>query len=145
MKFSFARVAVLSISVLSASLFSVKLLEIHIHWPAPPEQNRAQTGAVANPVSTSPPRIDVPPTRISFLRGTTGQTVSGNVARGRDYVLRAKEGQHLTASVSSANGCVVFSPGTTSVSLTTVKGDNRLGLINNCGAESAFSLTVSIL
>lgn len=144
MRISFLRIAVLSISVVSASIFSVKLFEVHIHWNTHSEEKRDQPGFVVNPVPTSQPQID-PPTRISFHRGTTGQTVSGNLARGRDYVLSARQGQHLTATVSSANGCVVFSPGTTTVSFTTVKGDNWLGLVNNCGAESTFSLTVSIL
>ena len=144
MKISFLRIAVLSISVLSASIFSVKLFEVHIHWGSRPEEKRDPPRVVVNSVSTSEPQID-PQTRIHFHRGTTGQTISGSVARGRDYVLRAKQGQHLSATVSSANGCVVLSPGSTTVTFTTIKGDNWLGLVNNCGAQSTFSLTVSIL
>ena len=144
MKFSFLRTAILSISVLSASLFSVKLFEIHFHWDRHPEEKRDQQRVVANPVPMSEPQIEQP-TRISFRRGTTGQTFSGNIVRGRDFVLRAKQGQNLTASVSSANGCVVFTSGTTTMTYATVKGDNWLGVINNCGSQSPFSLTVSIL
>lgn len=144
MKFGFLRIAILSISVVSASVFSVKLFEIHFHWDSHPEAKRDEPRVVANPVPMSEPQIEQP-TRISFRRGTTGQTFSGNVVRGRDFVLRAKQGQSLTASVSSANGCVVFNSGTTTVSYATVKGDNWLGLVNNCGSQSPFSLTVSIL
>lgn len=144
MKISFLRIGVLSISVLSASLFSVKLFEVHIHWGSRSEEKRDESPVVVNGASTSEPQID-PPTRISFHRGTTGQTISGNVGRDRDYVLLAKDGQHLTASVSSANGCVVFNSGATTVTFTTVKGDNWLGLVNHCGAQSTFNLSVSIL
>lgn len=144
MRFNFLRIAVLSISLVSASLFSVKLFEIHLHWPTQHEEKRDPPAVMVNPVHMSEPQIDQP-TRISFRRGSTGQTISGNVARIKDFVLRAKQGQHLTASVSSANNCVVFNSGTTNVSYTTVKGDNWLGLVNNCGGQSTFSLTVSIL
>ena len=140
MKISFLRIGVLSVSVLSASLFSVKVFEIQLHLEAKSDS----TNVAVNPVPTSEPQID-PPTRISFHRGSTGETISGSVARGRNYVLRAKEGQHLSATVSSANNCIVFSTGTTTITFTTVKGDNGLGLVNNCGVQSAFSLTVSIL
>ena len=144
MKFSFLRFAVLSISVLSASLVSVKLFEVHLHLNTHPEAKRDQQQVVVNPVPMSDPQV-VQPTRISFHRGTTGQTISGNIARVKGYVLRAKQGQHLTATVTSNNNCVAFSPGTTTVTYTTVKGDNLLGLVNNCGGQSTFSLTVSIL
>lgn len=144
MKFSFLRIAVFSVSLLSASLFSVKLLEIHLHWDTHHEEKRDQAQVVVNRVPAPEPQVDQL-TRISFQRGSTGQTISGNVANGRDFVLRAKQGQQLTATVSSTNSCVVFSSGTTTVTYTTVKGDNRLSLANNCGSQSAFSLTVSIL
>jgi hypothetical protein len=144
MRISFLRIGVLSISVLSASLFSVKLFEVHIHWNTHHEDIRNPPAVVVNPVPISEPQMD-PPTRISFNRGATGQTISGNVVRGRDYLLRAKQGQYLTATVSSANGCVVFSPGTKTVTFTTVRGDNWLHVVNNCAAQSTFSLTVTIL
>lgn len=82
--------------------------------------------------------------RINFHRGSAQETISGVVATERSYVLRAKSGQYLSASVNSGNGCVVFSGGSASTSYTTTKGDNRLSLVNTCGGQASFSLTVYI-
>jgi len=144
MKASFLGIGVLSFSLLSASVISVKIFEIHVHTDARSEAKRDSPNVVVNPVPTSEPQID-PPTRISFHRGSTGETILGSVDRGRNYVLRAREGQRLSATVSSANNCIVFNSNTTTITFTTVRGDNWLGLVNNCGAQSGFSLTVSIL
>ena len=145
MKGSFLGIGLLSISLLSVSVVSVKLFEIHVYTGAHSEAKRDSPSVVVNPVPTSEPPID-PPTRISFHRGSTGETVLGSVDRGKNYVLQARKGQRLSATVSSANGCILFNSGTTTITFTTVRGDNWLGLINNCGVQSAgFSLTVSIL
>jgi len=144
MKIRFLSIGFLSVSLLSASFVSLKLFEIHIHWPTSSEVKRDPPPVVTNPVPPSERQIE-PPVRINFQRGRTGETISGNIAGRRNYVLRAKEGQHLSAAVSSANGCIVFGSGTTTVTFRTVKGDNWLGLVNNCGAQSTFSVTVSIL
>ena len=143
MKGSFLSIGILSL-FLSASIVSVKVFEIHLHLGSQSDTKRDAPNVVVNPVPTSEPQID-PPARISFQRGSTGETISGSLARGRNYVLRAKAGQQLSATVSSANNCIVFSTGTTTVNFTTVKGDNSLSLVNNCGAQSTFSLSVSIL
>lgn len=97
------------------------------------------------PVETVTYPSAVQPTeRINFHRGSVQETISGVVANERSYVLRARSGQYLSASVNSSNGCVVFSGGSTSTTYTTIKGDNRLSLVNTCGGQASFSLTVYI-
>ena len=85
-------------------------------------------------------------TRIRFRQGTTSSSVSGKIAAGarRQYVLGARSGQNLSATVSSRNGCVVFSNGGTSLSYTTDFGSNFVYLENNCGGATSYTLTVSI-
>jgi len=88
--------------------------------------------------------VSQPTARINFQRGSMQSKTSGTVASERSYVLRARSGQYLSASVSSGNGCVVFNNGSTSISYTTSNGDNRISVTNKCGGQSSFSLTVSI-
>lgn len=88
--------------------------------------------------------VDHPTARINFRSGSVQETISGVVATKRSYVLRAKSGQYLSASVNSSNGCVVFKGGSTSTSYTTTQGDNQLSLVNTCGGQASFSLTVYI-
>jgi hypothetical protein len=85
-------------------------------------------------------------TRIRFAKGRTSAIVSGSLARNKSktYVLRAKEGQLLTANVNSENKCVSFKPSGSAASFTTVKGDNLVILTNTCRRRGAFVLTVSI-
>ncbi len=85
-------------------------------------------------------------TRIRFARGRTSATVSGSIYGGdqRTYVLGARYAQYLSANVSSRNGCVVFSDGTTSIGYTTRSGSNYLYLSNGCGSTTTFTVTVSI-
>lgn len=86
-----------------------------------------------------------PPTaRIKFRRGSAQETISGNVNSKRDFVLRAKSGQYLSATINSGNGCVVFGNNSINTTYTTSSGDNYLNLVNNCGGETSFSLTVYI-
>lgn len=86
-----------------------------------------------------------PPTaRINFRKGSMQETISGSVGSERSFVLRTKSGQYLSASVSSNDGCVVFRGGSASTSYTTINGDNRLSLVNNCSGQASFSLTVYI-
>jgi hypothetical protein len=84
--------------------------------------------------------------RIRFARGRTSATVSGTVgANGtRRYVLSAARGQQLSGNVSSRNGCVKFTEGSTSMSFTTDRGDNRISVTNYCRNTTSFVLTVSI-
>ena len=87
---------------------------------------------------------DPPTARISFQRGASQATVSGAVSSQRSYVLSARSGQYLSASVNSYRGCVTFSNGSSAPSYTTGSGDNRVTVVNRCGGQSRFSLTVSI-
>ena len=85
-------------------------------------------------------------TRIRFLRGRTSATVSSTIGSNaqRKYVLGAKYGQTISATVSSKNGCVVLGNQQTSQSYTTDQGDNIIDLFNNCRGTTSFTLTVSI-
>jgi len=85
-------------------------------------------------------------TRIRFRPGTTSTTVSGKIVAGarRQFVLGARYGQNLSATVSSRNGCVVFGNGGTSLNYTTGSGNNFVYLENNCGGATSYTLTVSI-
>ena len=85
-------------------------------------------------------------TRIRFARGRTSASVSGPIGRGstRTFVLGARNGQDLSGNVSSRNGCVKFTEGSTSSSFTTQAGDNFMSVTNYCGRATSFVLTVSI-
>lgn len=85
-----------------------------------------------------------PTARISFDKGNSQQIVSGTVGSQRSFVLGAGSGQYLYASVSSANNCVAFSNGSNSIGGSTVRGDNRITIINNCSSAASFTLTVGI-
>lgn len=101
------------------------------------QKNKPAETKVFNPVNQ-------PTARINFRRGNVQETISGSVSGERSFVLRANNGQYLSATVSSGNGCVVFGNGSNNVGYTTVKGDNRLTVVNNCDGQTNFSLTVSI-
>jgi hypothetical protein len=94
------------------------------------------------PAETPAPSVDSA-ARISFRRGSVQETISGVVARSKSYVLKAKAGQYLSATLTS-NGCVAFSTGSTSMTSVTANGDNWITVVNNCGAQSPFNLTVDI-
>lgn len=85
-------------------------------------------------------------TRIRFARGRTSATVSGTVGGGgvRRYILGARAGQELSGNVSSRNGCVKFTEGSTAMSFTTESGDNWISVTNYCSRATSFVLTVSI-
>ena len=84
-----------------------------------------------------------PTARIKFGRGRVAESVSGKIYTQRSYVLEARSGQYLSATITGG-GCVTFSNGATSLGYVTGSGDNRITLVNNCGTEAGFSLTVSI-
>ena len=102
--------------------------------------------AVATLVSTIFVSKGLSQTRIRFARGRTSTSASGYIAGNeiRKFLLSAREGQQLSANVSSGNGCVQFVGEGTSVSYNTYRGDNDLRIINNCGRRTNFRLTVSI-
>src|SRR5688500_14864186 len=85
--------------------------------------------------------------RINFARGRTSTSVSGRIngQMDRSFVLGAKNGQWLTASVSSRNGCVQFTNGSTGISYETRSGNNYLYIINRCRNTTSFTITVSIV
>ena len=85
-------------------------------------------------------------TRIRFARGRTSASVSSSIGGNsqRKYFLAAREGQTLSANVSSRNGCVVLGNQQTSTSYVTDSGDNYIDLFNRCRTPTSFTLTVSI-
>jgi len=85
-------------------------------------------------------------TRIRFARGRTSATLSGSVGGGgvRRYILAARAGQQLSGNVSSRNGCVKFTEGSTSLSFITESGDNWISVTNYCSRPTSFTMTVSI-
>lgn len=86
-------------------------------------------------------------TRIRFPRGRTSTSTSGKIngQMDRSFVLSAKNGQWLTASVSSRNGCVQFTNGSTGISYETGSGNNYLYIINRCRNTTNYTITVSIV
>jgi hypothetical protein len=86
-------------------------------------------------------------TRIRFRPGSTSTSVTGTLPAGakRQFILGARDGQNLSATVSSRNGCVVFSNGSgTSLNLATNSGSNFVSLENNCGGGTSYTMTISI-
>lgn len=110
--------------------------------PAPSLQN---TPTPPRPLGDGPELASDPGvTRISFRPGRASDTVSGSVVKNRAYVLYAKNGQNLTATVRSNAGCVTFDGGSPRITYSTKEGDNALTLVNNCGEPRPFRLTVRI-
>lgn len=85
-------------------------------------------------------------TRIRFARGRTSASVSSTISGGsqRKFVLSARAGQDLSATVSSRNGCVVLGNQQTAESYSTDQGNNIIDLFNRCRTTTSFTLTVSI-
>lgn len=86
----------------------------------------------------------LPTERIKFRRGSVEETIAGRIATKRDFVLRTRNGQYLSATVDSKGGCVVFDNGSTSTNYTTRAADSYLNLVNNCRGETNFSLTIYV-
>ena len=89
-------------------------------------------------------------TRIRFRRGTSSATVSGTLAPGvtRGYVLGARNGQVLSATLSSGNGRVDFTQGNlhdTQYSMTVERnGDVYISIDNHGRSSTRYTMTVSI-
>ena len=90
------------------------------------------------------PVTDPQTTRITFRRGSVGETVSGTIAEERGYVLYTLDGQNLSARVSSPDECVTFTNGSTTARFTTAAGDTRLQLENNCDEPVNFRMAVTV-
>lgn len=88
-------------------------------------------------------------TRVRFRKGRTSTTVTGRIAGGafRVFVLSARAGQSLSATVSSRSGNVImegYYPETTSLNLKTIRGDNHVTIENTGNSATTFTLTISI-
>ena len=89
-------------------------------------------------------------TRVRFRRGSNSTTISGTLGAGvtRGYVLGAKNGQNLTATVSSSNGKVDFTQGNyhdSQYSMTVEKnGDTYISIDNHGNRATRYTLTISI-
>ena len=90
-----------------------------------------------------------PQTRVRFARGRTSASLKGKLgARGSaQYVLGARDGQTIFATVSSTNGKVTITGsngrGSTDYEVLATDGDNYIGIYNSGGATN-FTLTISI-
>jgi hypothetical protein len=88
--------------------------------------------------------------RIRFARGRTSATVSGTMAAGgaRDYVLGARRGQTLTATLSCGNGKCDFAQGdlhdTQYSQYVDSNGDVYITIHNHGRQATRFTMTVSI-
>ncbi len=89
-------------------------------------------------------------TRIRFARGRSSASVSGTmVANGqRTYVLGARSGQNLTATLSCGNGKCDFAEGelhdTSYSEYVDRSGDVYITIHNHGGRSTNFTMTVSI-
>ncbi|MGI8468062.1 MAG: hypothetical protein ACR2N3_06375 [Pyrinomonadaceae bacterium] len=89
-------------------------------------------------------------TRVHFARGQNSATMNGTIAANggaRHYILRAKTGQTLTATVSSGNGKVDFTQGAvhdTQFSRTVDSNGDVYVDIDNHGGRTNYTLTISI-
>lgn len=89
-------------------------------------------------------------TRIRFKRGSSSATVSGTLGAGaaRGYVLGARRGQVLTATLSSTNGQVDFTQGnlhdTQYSTVVERNGDVYISIDNHGRRATRYTLTVSI-
>lgn len=88
--------------------------------------------------------------RIQFRRGSNSASVSGTIPSNgvKTYVLRARRGQTLTATLSSGNGKVDFTAGNLHDSqysrVLESNGDVYIDIDNHGNRPTKFTLTVSI-
>jgi hypothetical protein len=88
-------------------------------------------------------------TRVRFKSGRNSTTVTGRLATSgaRTYVLRAGQGQTLTATLSSTNGKVDFTQANvhdTQYSMTVENTGDVEVMIDNHGGPTNYTLTISI-
>ena len=88
-------------------------------------------------------------TRVSFKSGQNSTTVTGRLgANGvKSYVLRARQGQVLTATLSSDNGKVDFTQANvhdTQYSITVENTGDVEVMVDNHGGPTRYTLTISI-
>ena len=88
-------------------------------------------------------------TRVSFRPGQNSTSVSGRIGTNgaKTYVLRARKGQTLTATLSSTNGKVDFTQANvhdTQYSVTVENSGDVEVMIDNHGGPTNYTLTISI-
>jgi hypothetical protein len=89
-------------------------------------------------------------TRIRFARGRSSATVTGSLAAGatRGFVLGARAGQTLTATLSCGNGRCDFTQGelhdTSYSNYVEENGDVYISIDNHGNRATRFTMTVSI-
>ena len=89
-------------------------------------------------------------TRVRFRRGSNSATITGTLAAGvtRGYVLGARSGQVLSATLSSSNGKVDFTQGNlhdSQYSMTVENnGDVYISIDNHGNRATRYTLTISI-
>lgn len=90
-------------------------------------------------------------TRVRFAKGRSSASFSGTIRPGtsiRSYVLRAREGQTLTATLSSGNGKCDFTEGdyedTQYSQVIEEDGDVTFSIDNHGSRSTTFTLTISI-
>jgi hypothetical protein len=90
-------------------------------------------------------------TRVRFARGRSSASFSGTIRPGtgiRSYVLRARAGQTLTATLSSGNGKCDFTQGdyedTQYSQQIEEDGDVTFSIDNHGNRTTSFTLTISV-
>lgn len=88
-------------------------------------------------------------TRVRFKPGQNSTTVTGRLAASglKTYVLRASQGQTLTATLSSTNGKVDFTQANvhdTQYSITVENTGDVEVMVDNHGGPTNYTLTISI-
>ncbi len=87
--------------------------------------------------------------RISFRRGASSATVSGNIgSKGYlEYLINGRAGQVMTIEITSGNGAVVVNAGTAtgkSFSIEMTGGDHLLSVVNTGRGATNYTMTVTI-
>ena len=87
--------------------------------------------------------------RISFQRGKSSATVSGNIgSRGYlEYVIEGRAGQVMSIEIKSGTGAVTVNAGTATgknFSVEMTGGDHLLSVVNTGRGATNYTLTVSI-
>ncbi len=116
----------------------------------------AKSPAVPTPLPTiaktptatpqTPKRASYPASvRLKMARGAFSVPFSGEINPGdeRSFILACRAGQSLSATVNGGS-CVTFSLGGSSISRTTVGGDNYVSVTNNCQTPSRFTGRISV-
>jgi type IV secretory pathway VirB10-like protein len=110
----------------------------------PVNQAASPTPQESSPEPPQPPATDPAVTRITFKRGSVGESMTGTVNERRSFVLRTLPGQFLSASVQSQKRCVSFESGGANTAFETEGGDTMLTIRNKCDTPSGFRLNVNV-